>query len=332
MKWYYIEASRRVGPLGEAEWEEAVRTGKVLPETLVWHEGMGDRWVPFGRLPPPEVPEEPPQVPEEEEDGDEELQEEPGETPLAFAQRVAAEDYTVDIGQCVAGAWDCFRAHFLPLVVTTFCAMALTLLVWMIPLLELVLGGVILGGLFLLCLRLLRGEPSGINDLLEGFKPPLLKPLALQTLASATVWMVCSIPVMLTMQKMGLTPEKMMAAISTGAVEDLLDPQALMVLLVVKMACSLPAAYFSFCWVFSVPLIVDKGLPFWPAMQLSRHKVLQHPWRVSLLLVVAGLLGAMGGVFFFVGAFLTLPLYFLVTLRLYEAIFNAPLPPKKEAE
>jgi len=40
--------------------------------------------------------------------------------------------------------------------------------------------------------------------------------------------------------------------------------------------------------------------------------------------VVAGLLGAAGLFFFFVGGFLTLPLYFLITLFLYEVIFNAP--------
>jgi len=73
-------------------------------------------------------------------------------------------------------------------------------------------------------------------------------------------------------------------------------------------------------------LIVDKGMPFWPAMKLSRHKVLQHPWRVSVLLVAAGLVGSMGVFFFFFGIFLTLPLYFLIVLRLYETIFNHEKP------
>ncbi|MEI8234947.1 MAG: DUF4339 domain-containing protein [Verrucomicrobiota bacterium] len=327
MKWYYIEAARRVGPLDEAEWEDRVRTGAIRPETLVWHEGMDNRWVPFGQLPPPEPePAESPEPPEDEE----ELQEEPGKDPLLFAQQVADQNYAVDINRCIAGAWACFRAHFWPLVAGTFCAMALVCIGWMLPLLEMFLGGVVLGGLFLLCLRLMRGEPAGMSDLLEGFKPPLLKPLALQTLVNTLVWKVCSIPVVLTMNAMDLTEEKILAAYKAGGAEGLIDPQTSLVLLLVMLACSLPAAYFSFCWIFSVPLIVDKRLPFWPAMQLSRHKVLQHPWRVSLLLIVAGLLGAMGGFFFFVGGFLTLPLYFLITLHLYEAIFNAPPQPPND--
>lgn len=323
MNWYYIDASHREGPLNETEWQEQVRSGKIRPETLVWHDGMGDLWLPFGQL-PPEPDAEAPDEPLEEE---EELREEPGEDPLLFAQRVAGQDYAVAISQCVEGAWRCLLTHFWPLVAATFCAMALLFMAKMLPLLEILLGGVIQGGLFLLCLRLMRGQPTGMSDLLEGFKPPLLKPLVLQTMVNSLVWMVCSIPVVLAMNAMGLsglTPEKIMAALSAGTMDTLIDPQTSLVLLLVMTASSLPAVYFSFCWIFSIPLIVDKGMPFWPAMQLSRRKVLQHPWRVSLLLVVAGLLGVAGGFFFFVGGFLTLPLYFLITLFLYEVIFNAP--------
>jgi len=332
MNWYYIDASQREGPLNETEWQAQVRTGKIRPETLVWHDGMGDLWLPFGQL-PPEPDAEAPDEPLEE---DEELHEEPGEDPLLFAQRVAGRDYTVTISQCVEGAWRCLLAHFWPLVAATFCSMALLFMAKMMPLLEILLGGVIQGGLFLLCLRLMRGQPTGMSDLLEGFKPPLVKPLILQTLINSLVWVVCSIPVVLAMNAMGLsglTPEKIMAAFSAGTMDTLIDPQTSLVLLLVMTASSLPAVYFSFCWIFSIPLIVDKGMAFWPAMQLSRRKVLQHPWRVSLLLVVAGLLGATGLFFFFVGGLLTLPLYFLIMLFLYEVIFNAPAQAVgKEAE
>jgi len=330
MNWYYIDASHREGPLNETEWQEQVRSGKIRPETLVWHDGMGDLWLPFGQLPPEPDAEEPDEPLAEEED---ELHEEPGEDPLLYAQRVAGQDYTVQIKRCVTAAWECFRSNFWPLVAATFCSMALLFVVKMMPLLEMLLGGVILGGLFVLCLRLMRGLPTGMSDLLEGFKPPLLKPLVLQTLVNSLVWMVCSIPVVMAMHAMGLgdlTPEKIMAAFSAGTMDSLIDPQTSVVLLLVMMTCSLPAVYFSFCWIFSIPLIVDKGMPFWPAM--SRRKVLQHPLRVSLLVMVAGILSVLGGFFFFVGGFLTLPLYFLITLYLYETIFNAPTQPAAKEE
>lgn len=348
MKWYYIEAGRRVGPLTETEWDEAVRSGKIEPQTLVWHDGMGERWVPFGELPPPE-PEEADELTQPVEGEEEEpafpLEDEAAaEDPLAFARRVREADYAVEIGRCVAGAWACYRAHLWPLAVAAFCTMAITLLGWLLPPLGMVLGGIILGGLYLLYLRLMRGEPAGIANLFEGFKPPLLKPLALQTLVTAVLWMLCLIPAGLAMESMGLTEEKLRTVLMTGSFEGILDPQSAQVLLLVLLAGLLPAVYFSFCWTFSIPLIVDKGLPFWTAMKLSLHKVLQHPWRVGALLLVAGVLGAAGRIFLFlpflparlaealgvIGGFLTMPLYFLVTLRLYEAMFAAPPSEKKE--
>jgi len=64
-------------------------------------------------------------------------------------------------------------------------------------------------------------------------------------------------------------------------------------------------------------------MEFWPAMQLSRRKVLQHPWRVSWLVIVAGLLGFSGILGFVIGIFFTLPLYSLLFLFIYEDMFNA---------
>ena len=84
---------------------------------------------------------------------------------------------------------------------------------------------------------------------------------------------------------------------------------------------------------FSIPLIVDKDLAFWPAMKLSRAKVLQHPWRIGVLAVCAGVLGTLGILGFFIGIIFTLPLNYLVMLALYEEIFNPPTsiePPKPE--
>jgi uncharacterized membrane protein len=79
---------------------------------------------------------------------------------------------------------------------------------------------------------------------------------------------------------------------------------------------------------YSIPLIIDRGLPFWPAMQLSRRKVLQHPWKVGMLSLVAGIISAAGIVLAGIGLILTAPLYTMIMLVLYEDMFqDGPLPP-----
>ncbi len=50
MALYYVDAERqRQGPLSEKEFTDAVQSGTVSPETLVWRDGMAE-WVPYGTV------------------------------------------------------------------------------------------------------------------------------------------------------------------------------------------------------------------------------------------------------------------------------------------
>ncbi|MCX6966451.1 MAG: glycerophosphoryl diester phosphodiesterase membrane domain-containing protein [Verrucomicrobia bacterium] len=131
----------------------------------------------------------------------------------------------------------------------------------------------------------------------------------------ALVSELCFLPALIAMKMKGVTLENLEATFTS-------DPQTALVLMLVFLACSIPAVYFGFCWMFALPLVVDKGLSFWPAMQLSRNKVLQHPWRIGVLLAVAGIYGFSGALLFGIGILFTLPLYFGIKLALYEAIFR----------
>jgi len=56
MNWYYVEQGQQAGPITDEQLEGMLRTGKIQPETLVWHEGM-PTWVPCrevkgGAVPP----------------------------------------------------------------------------------------------------------------------------------------------------------------------------------------------------------------------------------------------------------------------------------------
>jgi uncharacterized RDD family membrane protein YckC len=46
MDWFYAQDGRQAGPVTESDLIELARRGTVLPETLVWHEGMAE-WQPF---------------------------------------------------------------------------------------------------------------------------------------------------------------------------------------------------------------------------------------------------------------------------------------------
>ncbi len=46
MDWYYAEDGIQVGPISDSEFEEQARSGRITPNTLVWHSGMSD-WKPY---------------------------------------------------------------------------------------------------------------------------------------------------------------------------------------------------------------------------------------------------------------------------------------------
>ncbi|MBI3851832.1 MAG: DUF4339 domain-containing protein [Verrucomicrobia bacterium] len=53
------------------------------------------------------------------------------------------------------------------------------------------------------------------------------------------------------------------------------------------MLCLVPGVYLLIAWKFSVPLVADKRLEFWPAMELSRKVVTRIWFQVFVLMLVA---------------------------------------------
>ena len=47
MEWYYADNNERRGPVGEAEFNELIRVGRVNADTQVWRQGWAD-WAPLG--------------------------------------------------------------------------------------------------------------------------------------------------------------------------------------------------------------------------------------------------------------------------------------------
>src|ERR1035438_9100910 len=58
--------------------------------------------------------------------------------------------------------------------------------------------------------------------------------------------------------------------------------------------CVLPSVYLTVAWTFSIPLVVDRGMGFWQAMELSRKVVTKHWFPVFALVLVLGLVAVAG--------------------------------------
>lgn len=61
------------------------------------------------------------------------------------------------------------------------------------------------------------------------------------------------------------------------------------------LMCVLPGVYLAVAWLFAYPLIIERSLDFWPAMELSR-KVVHERWWGFFPLGILALLSVIGGI------------------------------------
>jgi MFS family permease len=87
--------------------------------------------------------------------------------------------------------------------------------------------------------------------------------------------------------------------------------------------CIIPGIYLAVSWVFTIPLVIDKRMGFWEAMELSRKVVGKHWWKMFGFVIVLGLLGIAGLLVCIVGVFVAWTIGQIAFLYAYEGIFHS---------
>ena len=86
--------------------------------------------------------------------------------------------------------------------------------------------------------------------------------------------------------------------------------------------CILPGIYLAVGYVFTLPLVIDKKMDFWPAMEVSRRVVHHHWWSMLALLIVIGLIAMAGVLVCIVGLFISIPVATAALMSVYEDLFG----------
>ncbi|HSY52866.1 MAG TPA: hypothetical protein VK785_00370, partial [Opitutaceae bacterium] len=141
-------------------------------------------------------------------------------------------------------------------------------------------------GMYRYTLKLLHGEPTAVTDLFAGFSEA---PGALILAGMAIAFFI------------------MTFALLTAAG---------------FLFCIVPALYFGIAWTFTYPLILEKKLSFFPAMEVSRRVITRNWWRMLVLMLAASLLSLIGITALFIGIILTLPISLCVLACAYDSLFN----------
>ena len=228
--------------------------------------------------------------------------------PEVLVSEALSRGPTVDIGSCVGRAWELMKANFWLLVGATFVNGLCQGAASGIPVLGYcsgpVLQGPLLGGLYLLYLKLAHGEEGAFGDAFSGFSNFLQ--LMLASVVGTVLIYIWFVPGA-TCLVIGIGSENETLMFVGGG------------LLLMGTPCAL---YLGVSWIFSYLLMMDRKYDFWTAFNVSRKVVAKCWWGMFLLLIVLGLLQIVGFLALCLGIFVTMTLLYGGIIYAYEDIFH----------
>lgn len=274
---------------------------------------------------------------------------------IATSTNWAERDYELDIMGCISRGWDAFKNNFGVLFLATVITFAMLFGVgfflglvlapinrmlvqgpaflqigfnYLLPIVTSLLVGPLFGGLYFTFLKALRGQTAGVGDIFAGF-PKAFGQLYLGALVPGLLVGACLLPFHFFLQtKAGPVLEQFQRLPGhQPAPEEVMNMfhdliQAYAGTLPVLLLCLIPVTYLTVSWAFTLPLIIDKQLNFWPAMKAGWRMVHKHWWHVFGLVVIIGLINVVGVLACCVGLLFTSPMTIAITMSAYETIFG----------
>jgi hypothetical protein len=232
---------------------------------------------------------------------------------MAMPADWAERDYELDIGSCLSRGWALVKNNFWPTVGVTTLVMLLVIAANQIL------------GLF---------SRSPINDMMvkHQFSAGGIAIVVLVSVVGAPIYTIFTAGLFKYYLKLIRGEPAGVGDAFSGFGPHLgqlvlLSLVQIVLLLVGYALCFLPGIYLAVAWYFAIPLVVDKGLGFWEAMQLSRKLVNKHWFLVFAFLLVYSLVMMSGMIACCIGIFVTMPIGFAAMMYAYETIFSESKAP-----
>ena len=237
-------------------------------------------------------------------------------------------DYDLDIVDCLTSAWRLFQQQFSTLFGPTMMYLlilfglsifgALPYIGVLFSLCSFVIGAPLMAGLYVVYLRVIRGETPPLGSLFDGFRRMFGHLFLGQWVQVILVSLPLLAGFIVLFFSLGLT---VIMGLAKGSASwpafAVLAPGLGLILL------GLPVTVFlTVNWMFSLPLILDQRVGFWTAMKRSWRQVRRHWWSCLALLVVISILNFFGTLCCLVGLLVTVPISILATMYAYETVIH----------
>jgi uncharacterized membrane protein len=236
----------------------------------------------------------------------------PGAARTASPEEILARDYEIDIGSCLSRSWVLVKQNFWPVVGISFLILVIT--------------NVINQGLALISKpemdALMKNLMAG-----NGFPRDGYGLIILTSILGVPVFMIFNGGLYLYYLRLIRGEESDLSDAFSGVTRSFV-PLLLLGLVMGTLIilgfvlCIIPGLYLSVSWYFAMALVVDKNMNFWEAMELSRKAVSKHWFTMFALILVLGLVGAVGICGFCIGIFVTVPIASIALMYAYEDIFG----------
>jgi uncharacterized membrane protein len=237
-------------------------------------------------------------------------------------------DYDLDIVDCLTSAWRLFQQQFSTLFGPTMMYLlicfglgifgALPYIGPLFSLCSMVIGGPLMAGLYVVYLRVIRGETPPLGSVFDGFRKMFGHLFLGQWVAGILAFVPLLAGILVLFFSVGLT---VIMGLVKGSASwptfEVLAPGLALFLLGVPVSI-----FLTVNWMFSLPMILDQRLDFWTAMKRSGRQVRRHWWSCLALLVVMSILNFAGALCCLVGLVVTMPISMLVLMCAYETVIH----------
>jgi predicted Ser/Thr protein kinase len=229
-------------------------------------------------------------------------QQAPAADAAAIAKEILNRDYTLNIRSCLRRGWNLLKGEFWPFVGIT--ALIIALLGFASS-----FGGAAISRRTEGGMEITSGTLATLvwGPLMGGLWFYFIKKIRRESATVETAF--C-----------GFSKQRFLHLFLAGFVTSMLTWLGFLCLI-------LPGIYLLIAWMFTLPLVMDKQLDFWSAMELSRKVVTKHWFKffgfgiVMMLLTFAGVLALV------VGVFVMSPLILGALMYAYEDVFGGVVQP-----
>ncbi len=305
--------------------------GQLLPDDMAWHEGLAE-WIPLKNLiEGAQAAPEPVAAPVGNSCPKCQAAIEPdqvvcmgcgnilsGAAPAKTGYSPASPGGKLPIVGCIKRGWQVLRGSMGSMILFTVVGYLILVIGCLIPLVNFLSSGPLMAGFIYFFILKVRGEEAGIGVIFSGFKRNFVQ-LMLAGIVPGLLIGAIAIP------GIAVLLGTLIVTIGIPAIEALaqgtipsFSSLSIVGVVVGFLLIIIPCYYFGLCWMFTLPLTIDRQMRFWDAMKTSRAAVRGNWWRLLFFMIVNGILGQLGAIGICIGLFITIPWMFTSLACAYE--------------